>query len=101
MNLSELERKLIAAARSTPPDDRVPYAFEKRIMANLAGKTAPDSWSLWGRAFYRAAIYSVIFMLVISAGSFFVPVSSQETLSQDVDQTLFAAVDNNTDLDAR
>ena len=29
MNLAELERKLIAAARANPPSDRVPYAFEK------------------------------------------------------------------------
>ena len=36
MNLAELERKLIAAARANPPSDRVPYAFEKRIMARLA-----------------------------------------------------------------
>ena len=38
MNLAELERKLIAAARANPPSDRVPYAFEKRIMARLAAR---------------------------------------------------------------
>ena len=35
MNLAELETKLIAAARCHPPGDRVPYAFEQRVMARL------------------------------------------------------------------
>ena len=92
---SPLHDKLIAAARATPPDDRVPYAFEKRIMAQLAGKTAPDSWSLWSHGLSRAALYCVIFMLVLTASSLLVPSANQDSLSQAVDQTLFAAVDNN------
>ena len=47
MNLAELERKLIAAARANPPSDRVPYAFEKRIMARLAARPVVDGWALW------------------------------------------------------
>ena len=53
MNLAELERKLIAAARANPPSDRVPYAFEKRIMARLAAWPVADSWALWARALWR------------------------------------------------
>ncbi|HWF19258.1 MAG TPA: hypothetical protein VG754_08320 [Verrucomicrobiae bacterium] len=103
MNLAELQRKLIAAARANAPEDRVPYAFEKRIMARLAGQKAPDVWALWGRAFSRAAIYCVAFMLMLAAGSYFAPPppasgsGNSVSLSQDVDQTLFAAVDNNSD----
>jgi len=103
MNFSELHRKLIAAARTTPADERVPYAFEKRIMARLAGKTAPDGWTLWGRALSKAAVCCVAFMLLMAAGSYFVPASpaaiagNTESLSQDVEQTLFAAVASNTD----
>jgi len=102
MNLSELERKLIAAARATPADERVPYAFEKRIMAHLAGKTAPDGWTLWGRALSKAAICCVAFMLLMAAGSYFVSASAAstgntESLSQDVEQTLFAAVATNAE----
>jgi len=37
MNASDLQTKLIEAARKEPPQDQVPYAFEKRIMAHLAG----------------------------------------------------------------
>lgn len=106
MNVSELHRKLIAAARANAPEDRVPYAFEKRIMARLAGRTAPDFATLWGHALMRAAVYSVIFMLLLAGGSYFAsaPASASntaETLSQDVDQTLFAAVDNSSDQEAR
>ena len=43
MNLAELQRKLIAAARANAPGDGVPYAFEKRVMALLASRAAaPD-----------------------------------------------------------
>ncbi len=97
MNLPELNRKLIAAARNEAPDDRVPYAFEKRIMTRLAGKTAVDIWALWGHALSRAAICCVAFMLVLGVGYHFLPTSTPENLTQDVEQTLFAAVDSNAD----
>jgi hypothetical protein len=97
MNLPELHRKLIAAARSETPDTRVPYAFEKRIMARLAGEKAVDIWGLWGRALSRAAICCVAFMLVLGVGFHFLPANNSENLSQDVEQTLFAAVDSNAD----
>ena len=38
MNIAELQKKLLAAARANPPGDRVPYAFEKRVMALLAAR---------------------------------------------------------------
>ncbi|HZQ48049.1 MAG TPA: hypothetical protein VFC07_13615 [Verrucomicrobiae bacterium] len=97
MNLLELHKKLIAAARATPPDDRVPYAFEKRIMTRLAGKTALTVWDLWGRALSRAAVVCVIFMLALVVASFYVPASNPDSLSQDVEKTLFAAVDNTSE----
>ena len=97
MNLPELHRKLIAAARSTPPDERVPYSFEKRIMARLAGQKPLDAWTLWGRALSRAAACCVAFMLMLSAVSYLLPAATNQVpLSQDVEQTLFAAADNNT-----
>ena len=96
MNLPELHRELIAAARATPPDDRVPYAFEKRIMAQLAGRKPLDAWGLWGNALSRAAACCVAFMLVLSAASYFLPAGNPVPLSQDVEQTLLAAVDSNS-----
>jgi hypothetical protein len=97
MNLSELNRKLIAAARATPPDERVPYAFEQRIMAQLAGKKAMDSWGHWGQALSRAAVLCVGCIILLAAVSLYLPAGNLESLSQDVEQTIFAAVDNNVD----
>ena len=39
MNLVELQKKLLAAARTDVPGDQVPYAFEKRIMALIVAGT--------------------------------------------------------------
>jgi hypothetical protein len=67
MNTTELQKKLITAAKKDAPSDRVPYAFEKRIMAALKSAPVADAWSLWGRALWRAAAPCVAVMLVISA----------------------------------
>ena len=55
MDLENLRTKLLSAARQTAPDERVPYAFEKRIMAHLARKPAEDLFSLWGSALWKGA----------------------------------------------
>jgi hypothetical protein len=96
MNLVELERKLIAAARATPPNDRVPYAFEKRIIALLAVRPELDGWAQWGKALWRASAPCVAIMLLLGAWSYFAPAGSTSTsLSQDFENTLLAAVDQN------
>ena len=102
MNHAELERKLIAAARANPPSDRVPYAFEKRIMARLAARPMLDGWELWGRALWRAAAPCVAIMLLLGAWSFFKPPASAPAtdLSQDLEQTLLAAVDQDQPADS-
>jgi hypothetical protein len=97
MSLSELNQKLIAAARATPPDERMPYAFEQRIMAHLAGKTALDSLGLWGRSLSRAAALCAGLMVLLALASFYAPANNSDSLSQEVETTLFAAVDNNVD----
>ena len=102
MNLAELERKLMAAARANPPSDRVPYAFEKRIMAHLAARPMSDGWELWGRALWRAAAPCVAIMLLLGAWSLFTPQASAPAtdLSQDLEQTLLAAVDQDQPADS-
>ncbi len=67
MNTTELQKKLIAAARSMAADERVPYAFEKRIMARLDAVRPPDVWTLWGNALWRAAVSCVAVTLLTSA----------------------------------
>ena len=102
MNLVELERKLIAAARLNPPSERVPYAFEKRIMARLAARPVVDGWALWGRALWRAAAPCVAIMLLLGAWSLFVTRSSApgSDLSQQLEQTLLAAADQDQPSDS-
>lgn len=95
MNLDELERKLIAAARANPPSDQVPYAFEKRIMARLAAWPVADRWELWARALWRAAALCVAITVLLGAWSFSAPSASTPAndLSQDLEKILLAAVD--------
>ena len=94
MNLAELEKKLIAAARLNPPDDRVPYAFEKRITALIAARGA-DRWNFWTRGLWRAAFSCVAVALVCGAVSFFTPAVADNgnDLSQDFENTLLASAD--------
>src|ERR1044071_2982721 len=95
MNLTELQRKLIAVARANPPGDRVPLAFEKRVMALIAARPALDRWAAWARGLWFAAAPCVAIMLSITAWAFFHPSANNSTadLSQQFNSTLFAAVD--------
>jgi hypothetical protein len=93
MNLDALHKKLIAVARANPPSDAVPYAFEKRIMARLAGQPVPDLWAGWARAFTRAAALCVIVSAGLIGWSYYSAGEKNESLSQDVEKTLYAAVD--------
>jgi hypothetical protein len=102
MNLAELERKLIAAARANPPGDRVPYAFEKRIMARLASQPVADGWALWSRALWQAAAPCAAIMLALGAWSWLASGDSPPAndLSQELEQTLLAAVDQDQAADS-
>ena len=95
MNLTELEKKLIAAARRNTPDERVPYAFEKRIMALIAARAGADQWVFWARGLWRAAASCMALAVVIGAVSLFMPAltDSGNDLSQDFENTLLASVD--------
>ena len=102
MNLAELEQKLITAARTNPPSEQVPYAFEKRIVARLAARPVLDDWALWARALWRATAPCAAIMLLLGAWSLFAPSRSTATgdLSQQLEQTLLAAVDQDQPTDS-
>jgi hypothetical protein len=93
MNLAELHKKLIASARSHPPDDAVPYCFEQRIMARLKALPKPDEWALWARSLWCGAGACVAIALCIGIWSF----SSERevdvagTFSHAVEQTILAS----------
>ncbi len=90
-------RKLLSAARAVPPETRVPYAFEKRIMARLEGLKPQDSWALWGHALWRGAVFCLTLAVLLVVGSMFLPARNTDTLTQAVQSTVFAAVDNPAD----
>lgn len=96
MNLAQLQQKLITAARQQTPDDRVPYAFEKRITALVAAdRAAVSEHALWKRGFWRAAVSCVLLAVVCGAVSLFTPTAADNSndLSQDFENTLLASVD--------
>jgi hypothetical protein len=99
MNLEQLQKKLLAAARTTPPDDHVPYAFEKRILARLAAPPAVlDEAALWARALWRAALPCVGLTVLVAILSLTL-VSSEtasagdDNISQQFEHALLVSVE--------
>ena len=90
--MTELQHKLLAAARSNPPSDEVPYAFQTRMMARLRSHGLPDGLALWAGALWRATVPCVVIMILLSAWSFFAaPKTTPSDLSQEFENTILAA----------
>jgi anti-sigma-K factor RskA len=101
MNFSELERKLMAAARNHPPSDRVPFRFEKRVMSRVQSRPALDRCALWAHALWRSAAACVAVVVLLGAVTFFLPHKTRPAdgdLSQDFEKTMLAAADQEMDL---
>ena len=99
MNIGELQKKLLASARANPPSDDVPYAFEKRLMAQLSSKPAADILATWNRTLWQAAAPCVAVMLLLGAWTRFAQQadSSGETLAADLESSLYLPFDNSTE----
>lgn len=98
MNLVDLQNKLLAAARHNAPDDRVPYAFEKRITALLIARHAAENMNLWVRGFWRAAVSCMAITLLLGAWATFHPTAktvAYDDLAENFETTLLASVDQN------
>jgi Flp pilus assembly protein TadB len=92
MNLNNLQTKLVASARAIPPDERVPYAFEKRIMARLASGGRLDLLSAWSHALGRAAVSCVAIMLLSGAWFLWSDRQQNETdFSQELETAVLAS----------
>ena len=94
MNMEHLRNKLIAVARANPPRDHVPYAFEKRILARLAGLPAADSWTAWTGLLWRAAapclgITLVLSVLTLATGGLS---GGEAPLGEALESTVYAAL---------
>jgi len=101
MKFVDLEKKLISVARANPPSDRVPLAFEKRIMAIIMGRPVQDIWAAWAKALWYAAAPCVAIMLLFSGWALVQSYKNNQTptvdLAQQLDNTLLAAVDQSND----
>jgi hypothetical protein len=64
MKESNFQSRLVKLAGNIPPDDRVPYAFEKRIMARIKAGVAIDPLALWGKLLWRSVIPCMGIMLL-------------------------------------
>lgn len=95
MNLDNLQTKLIAAARAAQPSERVPYAFEKRVMARLTESVRVDLLGAWSAALWRAALGCVAVAALSGALSLWNSPhhgSAEGDLSQEFETAVFASV---------
>jgi len=109
MNLESLQKKLLAAAKAHPPADRVPLAFEKRVLAHLTVKPAIDPATFWSRALWRATVPCLALMLLLTSlalvptGTTSAGANTMTTATEDLpaafEQTLLASSDQFTSLD--
>ncbi len=96
MNVVELQKKILAAARLLPTSTQVPFAFEKRIMARIVSEAAVDVWTLWSRLLWKAAAPCVAITLVMGVWA---AISSDlnlatDTLAADLEDTVLAPLDH-------
>lgn len=97
MKQSQLERKLIAAARVQIPSDHVPYAFEKRVMAYIRAHPVSDEMSQWAQALWRSAGACLAVVALLGAVAVFAPENSSSAsgdLSQDFEKAMLAALES-------
>ncbi len=94
MNLSELQNKLLAAARRNPPDGHVPYAFEKRIMARLTAAPQPSEWLAWSRALWFGAAACAAVALLTSVLPLQATDEEDGSFSEGVEQSILASMDD-------
>ncbi len=98
MDLDTLQRKLLAAARANPPEERVPYAFEKRIVALAVARAAADVGHELARGLWRAAASCIGIMVLLCAWSVFEPFVSDSAstgdFSPDLESTVLAAAEH-------
>ncbi len=69
MNEPRLTSRLISVARRRPADDRVPLAFEQRVLARLRSLPPVDAWDWWARGLWRAALPCLAVAVVAVAWS--------------------------------
>ena len=100
MDFDALQQTLLQAASGHTPEPRVPYAFEKRVMARLATHPAnPDPWQLWNRVLWRAAAPCIAVTVMLGAWNFLAGPSTAgaDTLAAQLENTVLAPLDTPDD----
>ena len=100
MNLVQLQKKLLAAARADRPREDVPYAFEKRIMARLALRTATDIVAIWNRTLWQAVAPCLAVVLLLGVWTCVTQLRehSSQTLAADLEDSLYLPFETQTDI---
>jgi hypothetical protein len=86
-------KDILKCARSLPAEERVPYAFEKRIMARLRDTAVADLWSVWSGTMWRAALSCLVVSALVGAAVTYSDPSRAELFASDLERTVLAPVD--------
>ena len=66
--IEDILERLLTQTREIPANERVPYAFEKRIMAHI--KEAPaalaDVWSAWAQSLWKAVVPCLAVLVMVA-----------------------------------
>ena len=84
--------RIIRLARSAPEDQRVPYAFEKRVMAFVRSATVQDVWSLWLPTMRKGAYLGVLVLALTGAYIKYSDRHPPDLLAGDLERTVLASV---------
>ncbi len=89
--------QFINAARSLTREvqlnEQVPYAFEKRIVANVIGRRVADLSNSIATAMWRAAFGCLVISVLTGAIVSFANPSATELFATDLERTVLAPVD--------
>ena len=94
MNLSELQNRLLAAARRNPPGGEVPYAFESRVIARLTAAPRAGQWLAWSRALWLGAAACTMVALFASVWAPSAADDPASSFSEGVEQIIMASWDD-------
>jgi hypothetical protein len=92
--------EFVKLAREVPRDERVPYAFEKGVMAHLTQTAMPDVLGMWTHALWRAVAPCVGIMLIAAAISFTQADDSNTDLETELDDAVMTLPESTLDLSA-
>ena len=84
--------QIVRVARYLFEDSRVPYAFEKRVMAAIRLSPLPDMWSIWLPTMRKAAACGVGILLLTLAYVRYAGTHSPDLLAGDLERTVLASV---------